>query len=87
MISPWTLAAATATVDMSQTSRATRTTTTKPTGIAYLAGQRSPAIRTPITAMGESAKRLRARRLSIGRLTSSWALEPVSAAAGRTGPP
>ncbi len=58
MMSPWRLAAATAIGSTFQTNRATTTTTTKPTGIARLAGQRSPTSRNPTTMMGDIAKKL-----------------------------
>ncbi len=65
MSSPCTVEAATAVGDMSHTSRATATTTTKPTGMARLAGQRSPTSRTPTVRMGANASRLSRARLSM----------------------
>ncbi len=65
MSSPWMLEASTAVMLISQTSRATSTTTTKPIGIAILAGSRNPTRSTPTTAIGDSASRLRTARLSM----------------------
>jgi hypothetical protein len=67
MIRPWMLDAAMADGAISHPKAATARTTTKPTGMACLAGQRRPTSRIPTTTMGDRASRLRTARLSMGR--------------------